>query len=228
MPFANAPRTSAAPNMRLAIMRGGAHGFYARRLKRPLDIALVLLMLPAALPVIALLALATAAGGGAPFFGHARIGRGGRPFRCWKIRTMRPDADAALERLLRTDPEAARRWRERGKLDPDPRVTPLGRFLRKTSLDELPQLWNVLRGDMSLVGPRPVTAEEMVHYAAAPEAYLPLRPGLTGLWQTGPRNQTGYAERVAIDLDYSRRVSLALDLRLLLRTVRVVLRPTGL
>ena len=133
----------------------------------------------------------------APIYGHERIGRGGRPFLCWKVRTMVPDAEARLEAILRADPVRADEWARDHKLRDDPRVTWLGRWLRLTSLDEVPQLWNVLRGEMSLVGPRPVTRPELARYGASARHYLAVRPGLTGMWQLDGRNALPYARRVA-------------------------------
>lgn len=164
---------------------------------------------------------------GPVLYGHVRMGRGGRSFRCLKFRTMVRDGDRVLAAHLTAHADAAREWAETRKLRDDPRVTPLGRMLRRTSLDELPQLFNVLRGDMSLVGPRPIVADEAHHYGAAIRAYLSVRPGLTGLWQVGGRSDTSYAERVRLDLTYVQRRSLTLDLVILLRTVAVVLRGRG-
>lgn len=202
-------------------------GAYPGGGKRLLDVVLAALLIVPVGAVVALLAAIVALDGANPFFGHRRMGRHGRMFRCWKLRSMVPDAEQRLARHLAEDPAAAREWAETQKLTRDPRVTAIGRLLRKTSLDELPQLWNVLRGEMSLVGPRPVTAEEMVRYGRARWAYLSVRPGITGPWQVLGRNRLSYAERVRLDADYAREVSLALDVGLMLRTVPVVLRLTG-
>jgi lipopolysaccharide/colanic/teichoic acid biosynthesis glycosyltransferase len=200
---------------------------YAGWGKRSLDlVAVAVLLLPVAL-VLVLLAILVRAEGGQPFFGHARVGRGGRTFTCWKIRTMVPDAEARLEEVLRRDPKAADQWAQYQKLDNDPRVTRLGHLLRRTSLDELPQLWNVLRGDMSLVGPRPVTRVELERYGSAASDYVSVRPGLTGLWQVEGRNALTYAERVALDQHYARKLTFREDLRILSKTVSVVLARTG-
>jgi len=164
---------------------------------------------------------------GPVLYGHVRLGWGGRTFRCLKFRTMVRDGDRVLSAHLASNPEAAREWAETRKLRDDPRVTPLGRVLRRTSLDELPQLFNVLKGDMSLVGPRPIVAEEAHHYGPAIRAYLSVRPGLTGLWQVGGRSDTSYAERVRLDQAYVQRRSLTLDVIILLRTVAVVLGGRG-
>ena len=200
-------------------------GLYARRVKRALDVACVLLGAAAALPVILVAALLARLDGGPAFYGQARVGRGGRIFTCWKIRTMAVDADARLEALLAADPAAAAEWRERQKLSNDPRVTRLGRVLRATSLDELPQLWNVLVGDMSLVGPRPMTPAQRELYPGS--AYYALRPGITGYWQVSERNGCAFAGRAAHDARYAREIGFLTDLGVLARTVGVVLRPTG-
>lgn len=165
--------------------------------------------------------------GGPIFFAHERIGLNGRPFRCLKFRTMVPDARERLEALLAADPIARREWEQTQKLTEDPRISCLGDTLRRTSLDELPQLFNVLRGEMSLVGPRPIVEDERHFYGDNIHEYLSVRPGLTGLWQVSGRSNTTYAERVALDVDYVRKHSLLTDLRILLRTVRVVLLREG-
>ncbi len=201
---------------------------YARVLKRAVDLAVAVAMVPIVAPVVlAMAAMVWAHDGAAPFFGHTRVGRGGRAFRCWKLRTMVPDAAARLQRHLAEHPEAAAEWQATRKLTEDPRITRLGDFLRKTSLDELPQLWNVLRGDMSFVGPRPVPDDELELYGAARGSYEEMRPGITGLWQVSGRNDVLYAQRVAMDVDYLRRMSLGLDLWIMLRTALVVVKPTG-
>ncbi len=160
-------------------------------------------------------------------FAHKRIGKDGEPFPCFKFRTMAVDADEILARHLAHSPEAAREWLETRKLRKDPRVTPLGAVLRRTSLDELPQLLNVLRGEMSLVGPRPIVEQEVRHYGEAMQDYMSVRPGLTGLWQVSGRSDVGYAQRVDLDRAYVRQRSFLGDLGILLRTVEVVLRRKG-
>jgi len=164
---------------------------------------------------------------GPVLYGHVRIGKGGRSFRCLKFRSMVLDGDKVLSAHLAANPEAALEWEAVRKLKSDPRVTPLGRVLRKTSLDELPQLINVLKGEMSLVGPRPIVADEARHYGAAIRDYMAVRPGLTGLWQIGGRSDTSYAERVRLDQTYVQRRNLGLDLWILMRTVVVVLKGRG-
>lgn len=196
-------------------------------LKRGLDIALSILMLPILVPIIALLYICVRSEGGPGFFGHRRVGRDGTEFKCWKIRTMVPDAQARLEALLASDPAARAEWMRDHKLRNDPRVTRLGNFLRRSSLDELPQIWNVLRGEMSLIGPRPVTSPELERYGQHRWAYLSLRPGVTGLWQVSGRNDISYRERVQLDVDYYYNLSLGSDLRILAQTAGAVLNRTG-
>lgn len=198
---------------------------YARGLKRALDVALVLAAAPVVVPVVLVLALLVACDGGAPFYAQDRVGRGGRRFRMWKLRTMVVGAEDRLAAHLAADPAARAEWDRTQKLRDDPRVTPTGRLLRRTSLDELPQLWNVLTGDMSLVGPRPMMPCQQAMYPG--EAYYRLRPGLTGPWQVSDRNAAAFADRARFDRDYEAALSLATDLRLLAATLRVVLRGTG-
>ncbi len=195
--------------------------------KRLCDLALVVLILPILAPVILGLWLAVRRDGGAGFFGHTRIGRNGRAFKCWKLRSMVVDAEAKLRDHLAQNPEAAEEWARDFKLRNDPRITRLGRFLRKSSLDELPQLWNVITGEMSFVGPRPVPEVELALYGAARHYYEALRPGVTGLWQVSGRNNVTYDERIAMDVAYARNLSLRGDLRILWRTAHAVLARTG-
>lgn len=202
-------------------------GAYGRFGKRMLDLALCLVTAPLSVPLVGLLWLLVRLDNGPGFFGHDRIGQNGRRFRCWKIRTMRVDARATLARHLATDADAAIEWALTQKLRRDPRVTRIGRLLRQTRLDEVPQLWNVFRGDMSLVGPRPVTLEELNRYGAERGTYLSLKPGITGLWQVQSRGDGDYAKRVRFDTLYSKSVGLFTDLSLILRTVGVVLRRSG-
>ncbi|WP_245813552.1 sugar transferase [Roseovarius marisflavi] len=199
--------------------------FYRNGAKRCLDITLVLISLPISLPLILGMMVLVAIAGGNPVYRQKRLGRGGRVFDMFKIRTMVPGADALLEDHLCKNPEARREWDESQKLKYDPRITPLGCFLRKSSLDELPQLLNVLKGDMSLVGPRPMMVEQRAIYPGT--AYFELRPGITGPWQVSDRNQSSFAQRAAFDRDYLMSLSLSGDLSILCRTVSVVLRGTG-
>lgn len=198
---------------------------YSRFFKRALDVTLVLASAPITLPIIGICALLVARDGHAPLFRQARVGRNGRIFNMVKLRSMVPDAEARLEGHISTDPAARAEWDAYQKLSNDPRITPLGNLLRRTSLDELPQLWNVLTGDMALVGPRPMMEHQRPLYPGT--AYYHLRPGLTGLWQISARNQSTFADRSHFDADYSARLSLTEDLRILVKTVGVVVKQTG-
>ena len=187
--------------------------------------ALVLLVLLG--PLMGVLWLLVRRDGSPGFFGHLRVGRHGRLFRCWKLRSMVPDAAERLARHLAQNPDAAWEWARDCKLTHDPRITRLGGFLRRTSLDGLPQLWNVLRGDMSLVGPRPATPAEYAGFGLSQPYYARLRPGVTGLWQVSGRNDIGCRARVALDVGYYWRASPLLDLQILLATLGTALRRTG-
>ena len=200
-------------------------GFYNRFGKPVFDCALIVLSLPVVLPLILIAAFFVALDGGSPFYWQKRLGRDGCEFRILKLRTMILNADEALESYLRTNPKARREWDEKQKLCYDPRVTKIGRILRKTSMDELPQLWNVLRGDMSLVGPRPMMVDQQDLYPGL--LYYRMRPGITGLWQVSDRNETSFADRASYDSEYFAKLSFGQDVALLIRTVGVVLRGTG-
>jgi len=176
------------------------------------------------LPLIAALVLIIRADGGKAFYSQPRLGRNGREFRLWKLRSMVVDADRCLELHL-SDPAAREEWERTQKLRNDPRVTPIGRLIRKYSLDELPQLWNVLRGDMSLIGPRPMLPEQRVLYPGS--ACFRVRPGMTGLWQVSDRHVSSFAERARYDEQYVSELSLQLDLMILIKTIFVVFRGTG-
>lgn len=193
--------------------------------KRALDIGLVLLGGLFFLPLILILAGLSRLDGGPALFRQPRLGRNGRVFRLWKLRTMVPDADKKLALYLDANPAARAEWDLTQKLKHDPRMTMVGRYLRRYSLDELPQLWNVLVGDMSLVGPRPMLPEQRKLYPGT--AYFDLRPGLTGSWQVSERNGCAFAERAGYDNRYAQTISLGTDLRILLQTVAVVFRGTG-
>lgn len=206
-------------------VRARKEPFYRRAVKRWLDMAFVLLALPFVVPVVLVLALSLRVSGQSPFFSQDRVGLGGRTFKLWKLRTMVPDAEERLKAYLQSDEAARQEWEAYQKLSRDPRITEFGQFLRKSSLDELPQLWNVLRGDMSLVGPRPMMVDQQDLYPGS--AYYALRPGLTGTWQISDRNQSTFAQRAEFDADYERSLSLFKDLKILLSTVGVVLRATG-
>jgi exopolysaccharide production protein ExoY len=197
-------------------------------LSRTVDIGLTLAGLFALLPLLVFTAVAVYIDSGRPiFFGHERVGRGGRSFRCLKFRTMVPDAQRRLDELLANDPVARAEWARDHKLRFDPRITRLGSFLRKSSIDELPQLINVLFGNMSLVGPRPIVAAEIERYGRHYASYCSVRPGITGLWQVSGRNDVSYRKRVAMDVTYVRSKSLRLDAWIIISTVRVVLFQRG-
>jgi undecaprenyl-phosphate galactose phosphotransferase len=170
-----------------------------------------------------LITISVMADGGPALFRQMRIGQYGRPFKCFKFRTMAMDSDRALLEVLRQDPAARAEWITTHKLSRDPRITTIGRFLRKTSLDELPQLVNVLRGEMSLVGPRPIVASEVPYYGDLIRAYYAVRPGITGLWQISGGLDRTYARRVQLDVWYATHWSLVRDLRILLKTVPAML-----
>lgn len=194
-------------------------------IKRLIDLALTIAIAPLALALVGFFAAMVRADGHPAFYTQPRLGKAGSTFRIWKLRTMVPDADQLLESYLDAHPEARREWDLTQKLRHDPRITRLGRFLRKYSLDELPQLWNVVRGDMSLVGPRPMFPEQRSSYPGID--YFSLRPGMTGLWQVSVRNRSSFAERAIYDTDYARHLSIATDLRILLKTPLIMLRGTG-
>jgi len=200
-------------------------GIYRNGAKRAIETLLVLLTSPVTLPLILFLALLVACDGGNPFFAQKRLGRNGRVFRILKLRSMVVDAERRLEAHLDENPEARAQWNSTQKLKQDPRVTLVGRFLRKTSMDELPQLLNVLNGTMSLVGPRPMMVDQRVMYYG--QSYYRLRPGITGLWQISARNESEFVARVRYDEEYHRDLSGWLDMKILVRTVVVVLRGTG-
>ena len=210
-----------APPVSLARRRG----LYRNGLKRGFDVLVVALTLPVVLPIVLLLALLVALDGGQPFYRQARVGRNGRIYAMWKLRSMEPGADRKLAEHLDQNPTARNEWDLNQKLQQDPRITALGRFLRASSLDELPQLWNVLKGDMSLVGPRPMMPEQEHLYPG--RAYYLLRPGITGTWQVSARSKSTFADRAAFDTGYEQNVSFITDMKLLAATVRVVLRGTG-
>lgn len=187
-----------------------------------------LLLLIALSPLLLLIALAVWYEDRGPvLFGHYRIGRNGRPFRCYKFRTMVRDADRVLRELLERDPEARAEWERDQKLRNDPRVTRVGAFLRRTSLDELPQLYNIWRGEMAFVGPRPIVMQELDRYGPWRRHYLSVRPGLTGLWQVSGRSEVSYEERVALDRDYVEQHSWVLDTLIVARTIRVIASRRG-
>ena len=199
-----------------------------RGCKRGIDISVSALALFVLLPLLVLIGLLVWAGDrGNPIFRHKRIGRSGRTFGCLKFRTMVTDSQAVLERHLEESRAARLEWAATHKLKNDPRITPVGQFLRKTSLDELPQLANVLMGQMSLVGPRPIVQAEVAHYGREFERCFSIPPGITGLWQVSGRSNCSYAERVALDLRYVTQWRLRNDLRILIMTMPAVLSQRG-
>jgi Undecaprenyl-phosphate galactose phosphotransferase WbaP len=225
---ATVARGRSIPRQPIVLGRTGLLGSGSRLFKRVFDVLLVAVLGTLAFVPGVLIALAIVLDSRGPvFFAHRRVGEGRRTFRIWKFRSMVRDADALLDRYLRQHPERASEWERTHKLKGDPRVTRVGRFLRKTSLDELPQLWNVLRGDMSMVGPRPIVAAEIAKYGPAFGLYSQVLPGLTGLWQVSGRNDMQYSRRVELDCHYIRNWSAARDLEILLKTVGVILRGHG-
>jgi exopolysaccharide production protein ExoY len=196
--------------------------------KRSLDILLGLSLCILFSPLLLGTALLIKALDGGPvFFAHSRMGFGWMTFRCWKFRTMAPHTDEVLSEYLAKDTEAAAEWVQTHKLKHDPRVTRLGKILRESSVDELPQLLNVIKGDMSLVGPRPILPSEAVKYGWRLEKYAAARPGMTGLWQVSGRSELSFRRRIAIDSKYVRRYSFAGDLAILLRTFPAVISRNG-
>jgi lipopolysaccharide/colanic/teichoic acid biosynthesis glycosyltransferase len=195
---------------------------------RVLDVTLALLALLFVLPLMGVIAIAIFAQDGGPIlFSHRRIGRGGKPFYCWKFRSMAVDAQARLAELLARDSAAQREWALDHKLRNDPRVTPLGSFLRRSSLDELPQLFNVLQGTMSLVGPRPIVDAEICRYGRRFQHYCAVKPGITGLWQVSGRNDVSYRTRIALDCLYAKSRSPALYIWIVIVTIPAVLSRKG-
>jgi len=195
---------------------------------RLLDIVLALALLVFLAPMMLVIAVCTwVADPGPILFAHRRIGRDGTPFPCLKFRSMAVDAADRLRDLLARDPAAREEWARDHKLRNDPRIVGIGRFLRRSSLDELPQLFNVLRGEMSLVGPRPIVAEEIERYGRYFARYCQVKPGITGLWQVSGRNDVSYRRRVAIDVKFASEKSVGLYLRILVMTVPMVLLSRG-
>jgi len=220
------------PNASLCAMRALTHPAMrapfaeAVRLRINQLAALVLLIIFSPL-MLGVAALIVRGDGGPALFGHYRVGMRGRLFRCLKFRSMHVDSQRMLSELLERDPAARAEWERDQKLTHDPRITPVGRFLRRTSLDELPQLINVLRGEMALVGPRPITVGELTRYGRVRWDYLSVLPGMTGLWQVSGRNNTTYAERVALDRQYVDSRSPWLDMKILAKTMKVVIARDG-
>ncbi len=197
-------------------------------LKRLLDIFIILFFCPILIPLmLILMILVKCTSRGPVFYGHKRVGKNGKEFKCWKFRSMRIDADKMLEKILAENPEMRKQWEKERKFENDPRVTKFGKFLRKTSLDELPQLFNVFIGEMSLVGPRPVTDGELEKYGDSRDYVLSVLPGITGMWQTSGRSDTVYEERIMLDSYYIQNWSIWLDLWILIKTIWVVLDKKG-
>ncbi|RAN32208.1 sugar transferase [Hyphomonas pacifica] len=196
--------------------------------KRALDIVVSGLALLFVAPLLLVVGILIRLDDGGPaLFKQKRQGKNGETFYCYKLRSMVPDAAERLQRLLATDPEARLEWQETQKLTHDPRITRLGQFLRKSSIDELPQLFNILRGDMSIVGPRPIVENEIVKYGEYFQTYCSVRPGLTGLWQVRGRSDTSYDERVALDVEYALTRSFLTDIKIMLLTIPAVLNSKG-
>lgn len=221
------PLPSARIEKLISEVLAAQHGptLYRDLFKRALDIAIVLMAALPTLLIIGIFSLLVARDGHSPFYTQKRLGRNGRSFDIWKLRSMVPDADKRLTAHLDADPAARAEWDRTQKLRHDPRITRVGRLIRKTSIDELPQLFNVLKGDMSLVGPRPMMPCQQDIYPGS--AYYALRPGITGYWQVSVRNESSFAQRAGFDTAYLEQLSLLNDLRVLFKTVRVVLRGTG-
>lgn len=198
-----------------------------RVIKRGFDIVVSSFLLVALLPLFLVLIAKIGVDGGSPFFFQTRIGKGRKLFKCWKFRSMYLDADQRLRSVLNTDSVKRAEYETTEKLKDDPRVTKIGLFIRKASIDELPQLWNVLKGDMSLVGPRPVREDELERYGPQKRYYLETPPGITGLWQISGRNDLEYSTRVSLDTWYVRNWSLWYDITILMKTIRVVLSQNG-
>ncbi len=200
-----------------------------RAVKRIFDVLFSLSILVLFIPIFVAIAIAIRFSSKGPIvYSHQRIGRGGKKFGCYKFRTMYPDAEVKLKSILESNPELKREWEKSYKLKNDPRVTPIGSFLRKTSLDEFPQFWNVLKGDLSVVGPRPVIRDEIVKYYGEKAAkVLSVRPGLTGLWQVSGRSNISYDSRILLDEEYINKQSLSLDIKLVLKTIPAMLSSKG-
>lgn len=220
-PFGRASNADNAPRLR----RRASYGLYRAHGKRLFDLTFVLLTGLPVLLVVAILSLISLRDGGNPFYSQIRVGRGGRVFRMWKLRSMVPNADKVLDAYLATDPAAKAEWDRDQKLRHDPRITRFGRIIRATSLDELPQLLNVLTGDMSMVGPRPIMCSQREIYPG--RDYYEMRPGITGYWQTSVRNETSFRQRASYDADYNMDLSFGTDLKIVAKTFGVVLKATG-
>ena len=208
-------------------VRNNLRRWPARLTKRLFDTSLSALLIMLLSPLMLCIAVALKLEGGSVFFAHLRVGKKGKRFNCFKFRSMVPNADQALTNLLESNPDLQAQWLKEHKLKDDPRISPLGEFLRRTSMDELPQLFNVLKNEMSLVGPRPIVEEELEKYGLEKSYYLMVRPGMTGLWQVSGRNDVDYDTRVYLDAWYVKNWSLWYDLAILVKTFKVVLLRRG-
>ena len=208
-------------------VRNNLRRWPARLTKRLFDTSLAALLIMLLSPLMLCIAVALKLEGGSVFFAHVRVGKKGKRFNCFKFRSMVPNADLALTNLLKSNPDLQAQWLKEHKLKDDPRISPLGEFLRRTSMDELPQLFNVLKNEMSLVGPRPIVEEELEKYGLEKSYYLMVRPGMTGLWQVSGRNDVDYDTRVYLDAWYVKNWSLWYDLAILVKTFKVVLLRRG-
>ena len=196
-------------------------------LKSIIDILGALVILVTLSPLFLFIIFKIRQDGGNAFFKHERVGKNGKPFQCIKFRSMIINSQEVLDELLANDADARAEWERDFKLKNDPRITPIGHFLRKTSLDELPQLINVLRGEMSLIGPRPVVLEEQKYYRDSWDEFLSIKPGMTGLWQVSGRNDTTYDERVELDIQYIRNWTLWMDIKIAFKTLFIIFNPKG-
>jgi len=205
-----------------------AESFRYRIVKRVFELLLILAALPILLPLVAIVCAVVACTSSGPvFYSHSRLRRNGEAFRIWKLRTMHTENARILEEHLRNNPHSYKEWKETQKLKNDPRITTPGRFLRRYSLDEIPQLWNVINGTMSLVGPRPITSSEVKKYGAAFSTYCSVDPGLTGVWQISGRSDLTYSERVILDCEYVQFWSLGNDLKIVVQTFGAVIAGMG-
>jgi lipopolysaccharide/colanic/teichoic acid biosynthesis glycosyltransferase len=220
-------RLSEKSEAKLTTSVGEVEGSFALA-QRALDLTTSVALLIILLPLMLVITIAIKVSNGGPvIFAHRRVGRDGKGFDCLKFRTMHCGAEAGLPAILAANPQFEREWVQTQKLLEDPRVTPIGQFLRNTCLDELPQLFNVLRGEMALVGPRPIVGEELQRYGRHASSYVKVKPGLTGLWQVTRDTNTSYRRRIAADVLYVRNRSLTLDLKIILATVPAVLLGEG-
>ncbi len=232
------PKNQLATNMSLNMRDfGGILGFSSTNYltksaslfaKRCIDLLLCIIASPFVIILTGIIAIIIKKTSPGPiFYGHKRIGKNHKTITCWKFRSMVTDSENQLQHILATDPVRAAEWEKDRKFTNDPRVTPFGKFLRRTSLDELPQLWNIFKGEMSFVGPRPVTEPELIRYGKYADYVLSVQPGLSGMWQISGRSDTGYEERITLDTYYIQNWSVWLDIWIILKTVWVVLKGSG-